>query len=306
MAIRIDEVKKIIKKLNKIYNDTDISIFSMDDSQQDKLKNEIHKLHTILKEKYLIYYNQNIDINIDDLIILDEHFINDTSGLNELLPSDYKVPSYYYNKTYNEEVIISQGIFQDDNDYIINKITSNFKRNIYDANQIDVPLNIFLPEEELIEHIKFLKKNEKKIKSPNKLLDKNIQESKKVKNYPKKQTAIKLADMFFVYDYVTALLKEDEYCNNLMLNEYIENKNRVKKSKSYTIDEKKEQYKTLLEEYEDNKVVTKIQNIFKDFDEKIDNINFKSSTAAKYYYAIKPYIEDHKYPELLTGESVIE
>ena len=49
-----------------------------------------------------------------------------------------------------------------------------------------------------------------------------------------------------------------------------------------------------------------MEDIFKDFDEPMENINFKGSTASNYYYALKPYIEECRYPEFLTGESIIK
>ena len=168
-----------------------------------------------------------------------------------------------------------------------------------------------LPEDELVEYIKHIKKtlsdeNSKELKTPNKLLGKKIKDAEKTANYPKKPTAKKLADMFFVYDYVTEKLKEHRYCIKLMEDEYNENKNKIKNSTLYTTKDKKIQLQALLEEHEENKTTVKIEDIFKDFDEPIKNINFKSSTASNYYYALKPYIEEFRYPEFLTGESIIE
>ena len=149
-------------------------------------------------------------------------------------------------------------------------------------------------------------KKSKRLKSPNKLLGKEVKNAEKTANYPKKPTTKKLADMFFVYDYVTTKLEELTSDSQLMINEYEEEKENIEKSTEYTTREKKIQLQVLLEVHEKNKTPKRIENIFKNFDEPIEGIDFKSSTASNYYYALKPYIEEPRYSEFLTGESIIE
>ena len=112
--------------------------------------------------------------------------------------------------------------------------------------------------------------------------------------------------MFFVYDYVTAKLEELKSDNQLMIEEYNENKENIKNDKSCTTKEREIQLKELLKEYEKNKTSIKVENIFKNFNKPMKGIDFKSSTASNYYYALKPYIEELRYSEFLTGESIIE
>ncbi len=147
---------------------------------------------------------------------------------------------------------------------------------------------------------------EQELKSPNKLLGKEVKNAEKNANYPKKPTTKKLADMFFVYDYVTAKLEELKSDNQLMIEEYNENKENIKNDKSCTTKEREIQLKELLKEYEKNKTSIKVENIFKNFNKPMKGIDFKSSTASNYYYALKPYIEELRYSEFLTGESIIE
>ena len=84
--------------------------------------------------------------------------------------------------------------------------------------------------------------------------------------------------------------------------EYNENKENIKNDKSCTTKEREIQ----LKEYEKNKTSIKVENIFKNFNKPMKGIDFKSSTASNYYYALKPYIEELRYSEFLTGESIIE
>ncbi len=94
---------------------------------------------------------------------------------------------------------------------------------------------------------------EQELKSPNKLLGKEVKNAEKNANYPKKPTTKKLADMFFVYDYVTAKLEELKSDNQLMIEEYNENKENIKNDKSCTTKEREIQLKELLKEYEKKK-----------------------------------------------------
>lgn len=159
-------------------------------------------------------------------------------------------------------------------------LSQNTQKMIYDTNQINVALNMSLPEDELVEYIKYIKKTlsdekSKKLKSPNKLLGKEVKDAEKTANYPKKPTVKKLADMFFVYDYITAKLEELKSDSQLMTEEYNENKENIKNDKSCTTKEKEIQLEELLKEYEENKTSIKVENIFKDFDKPIKGIDLK-------------------------------
>lgn len=285
-----------------------------------------------LKNKYYIHYDQNT-VNIPEienpfkekdfsgmsLENIEEEFLDAlyspmmkhvSGSIGKFLHGeDY--PLYKSDHNIYEGFVTARGIDPKCKTFDISSINTYFQRKIYDTNQINVALNMSLPEDELVEYIKHIKKtlsdeNSKELKSPNKLLGKKVKDAEKTVNYPKKPTPKKLADMFFVYDYVIEKLKEHEYCMQLMDEEYNENKKNIKNSKEYTTQEKQIQLQELLAEYEENKVTIKVEDIFKDFDESMEGINFKSSTASNYYYALKPYIEDCRYPEFLTGESIIE
>lgn len=286
----------------------------------------------ILKNKYYIHYDQKA-VNIPE--IENPFKEKDFSGMSlEDIEEEFSdalrspmmkhvsgaIGKFLHGEEYSlyksdhniyEGFVTARGIYPEAKTFNISSINTYFQRKIFDTNQTNVALNMSLPEEELVAYIKHIKKtlsneNSKELKSPNKLLGKEVKDAEKTANYPKKPTAKKLADMFFVYDYVIEKLKEHEYCMQLMADEYNENKKNIKNSKEYTTKEKKIQLQELLAEYEENKVTVKVEDIFKDFDDPIEGINFKSSTASNYYYALKPYIYDCRYPEFLTGESIIE
>lgn len=286
----------------------------------------------ILKSKYYIHYDQNA-VNIPEI---ENPFKKDVAGISieefeaefsdalsspmmkhiagkigEFLSDDGSYSSYKSDHNIYDGFVTARGIEPKCTTFNISSINSHFQRKVYDTNQINVALNMSLEEDELVEYIKHIKKtlsdeNTKDLKSPNKLFGKDTSKAQKTDNFPVTQTSAKLADMFFVYDYITARLKEDEYCSQLMTDEYNENKNNVKNSTKYTSRDKAIQLEALKEEYDENQSTTKVKEILEDFDESIEGINFKGSAASKRYYSLKPYIEECRYPEFLTGESVIE
>lgn len=302
------------------------------EKKSQKFKKFFDKGVSILKNNYNIHYNQNLlyipeienpfkDRDFDGMSeeeILEEYEDALRAPMSKYISGNIgkflhgeEYPHYKSEHNLYEGFVTDRGINPRCKTFDISNINTNFQRKIYDTNQINVALNMSLPEEELVAYIKHIKKtlsdeNSKELKSPNKLLGKEVKDAEKTANYPKKPTAKKLADMFFVYDYVIEKLKEHEYCMQLMDDEYNENKKSIKNSKEYTTKEKQIQLQELLTEYEENKVTIKVEDIFKDFDDPREDTNFKSSTASNYYYALKPYIEECRYPEFLTGESIIE
>ena len=286
----------------------------------------------ILKNEYYIHYDQN-KVNIPE--IENPFKEKDFEGMSfEEIHEDFsdalcspmmkhisgaigkflhgeEYPLYKSDHNIYEGFVTARGINPRCKTFDISCINTHFQRKIYDTNQINVALNMSLPEDELVEYIKHIKKTlsdkkSKRLKSPNKLLGKEVKDAEKTANYPKKPTTKKLADMFFVYDYVTAKLEELTSDSQLMIDEYNEEKENIEKSTEYTTREKKIQLQALLEVHEKNKTPKRIENVFKDFDEPMEGIDFKSSTASNYYYALKPYIEELRYSEFLTGESIIE
>ena len=285
-----------------------------------------------LKNKYYIHYDQN-KVSIPEIEnpfkekdfngmafeeIKEEFFDALRSPMMKHISGDIgkflhgeAYPHYKSDHNIYEGFVTARGIETRCKTFNISNINTYFQRKIYDTNQINVALNMTLPEDELVEYIKHIKRtlsDEKsnKLKSPNNLLGREVKDAERTSNYPKKPTTKKLADMFFVYDYVTAKLEELTSDSQLMIDEYNEEKENIEKSTEYTTREKKIQLQALLEVHEKNKTPIRVESVFKNFDKPIEGIDFKSSTASNYYYALKPYIEELRYSEFLTGESIIE
>lgn len=347
----VKELIKDITNIKLVQDNTRKFINSNIDSLFDPLNNEIenkipesilkkyHKYESLymewielLKNKYYIHYDQNkVSIpeienpfkekNFEGMSFEEIHeefsdalrspmIKHISGGIGKFLHGE-EYPLYKSDHNIYKGFVTARGINSRCKTFDISNINTHFQRKIYDTNQINVALNMSLPEDELVEYIKYIKKTlsdekSKKLKSPNKLLGKEVKDAEKTANYPKKPTVKKLADMFFVYDYITAKLEELKSDSQLMTEEYNENKENIKNDKSCTTKEKEIQLEELLKEYEENKTSIKVENIFKDFDKPIKGIDFKSSTASNYYYALKPYIEECRYSEFLTGESIIE
>ena len=340
----ISNIKLVQDHVRKITTPSIDSLFETGDNETEKkfpdstLKKYqeyeiIYKdLIMLLKDKYYLYFDQNT-VNIPEienpfkdkdfsgmpLEDIEEEFsdalrspmMKHISGAVGKFLHGEEYPLYKSDHSIYEGFITARGINPRCKTFDISSINTHFQRKIYDTNQINIALNMSLPEDELVEYIKHIKKtlsdeNSKKLKTPNKLLGKDVQEAKKTKNYLIKPTTQQLADMFFVYDYVYSRLKQIEHARNLIDQEYKHNQDQIKNDWTLKDSEKKIQLKELKNEYDGNKVTLGIKDIFKDFDKPMENINFKDSNASKYYYALKPYIEKCRYPEFLTGESIIE
>lgn len=303
------------------------------EKQRQKFKETFDEGIRILKNKYYIHYNQNA-VNIPEIenpfkekdfsgmsleeiqeefsYALHSPMMTHISGAVGKFLHGEEYPLYKSDHNIYEGFVTARGINPRCKTFDISSINTHFQRKVYDINQINVALNMSLPEDELVEYIKHIKKtlsdkNSKELKSPNKLLGKDVQGAKKTKYYPKKQTATKLADMFFVYDYVNKRLKQIDNDRSYIDQKYKEDKEEIKNDPLYNSDDKIEQLKVLQQEYSENKVDIGLEEIFKEIVDSVEDIGFTSaSTASNYYYALKPYIEECRYPEFLTGESIIE
>jgi hypothetical protein len=169
---------------------------------------------------------------------------------------------------------------------------------------ITININIGLPLTELIAQITKIKSNFDNeiviVKAPIELLGETLEDATPKKDYPKKPTAQKMADMFFIYDYVKVRLKniqEENKNNAIELEEEIEN---IKKY--HTGADRKKRIAYAKAEHLESNIDTKITDIFKE-DELTKILNLSGANISKLYYAIKPYIDDLKYKELITGVS---
>ena len=177
------------------------------------------------------------------------------------------------------------------------EIETNFKKQLLLPlgidNQISININPNLPKNELLAYISKIKddfdKDNSIIKTPLELLGKDL---KKVEN--SKINKMLIADKFFIYDYVTARNKEIEKSNKLYKEEYEEEIQRIKNNPYLTREDKQIQLKNLKKDFKADTSIRK--------DELLEDIEgFPKGTAKRYYYDIKPFIDDCKYKELITG-----
>ena len=160
------------------------------------------------------------------------------------------------------------------------------------AKKRSVEIDFSLPLEEITDFIKILKKEHKDeeiIKNPLELLGMDFEKSNN-----KKMNKKLIADKFFIYDYVASRLKQIKEDNLLMYEEYEEQKQEILNNKYIDSNDRKIQLKELKREFEENTNVRK-DEVFEDIE------GFSSGTAKRYYYDIKPFIDDCKYKELITG-----
>ncbi len=173
---------------------------------------------------------------------------------------------------------------------------------------IKININLALPLNELEAQIRLLKNSfdndSSIIQSPIELLGVELQEAEPTKNFPKKPKAVQMADMFFIYDYVTARMQEVEEYNERYKTVYQEKLHSIKNNKDLSTIEKKIQELEAKKEYYEAKSESTIKTICEE-DEVCSQVNLKGDRVYQLYLAIKPYIEECRYKELLTGVSVL-
>ncbi len=170
-----------------------------------------------------------------------------------------------------------------------------------------INLNLNLPKNELLDYVstiidEYEKGHSSWIMSPLELigLDRskgnrmNINKNKINKNKINKNL---IAKKFFVYDYVTKRLEQIEENNQCYIDEYEYELNLINNNQYISPKHRDIQIKEIKKELHQN-TKTNIMDIFTDLEE-FENI--EKETARRYYYNIKPYIDDLKYKELITG-----
>lgn len=181
------------------------------------------------------------------------------------------------------------------------KVIEMFKRpklKLYplDTNETILEVNLNRPLGELLSLIKHIKEDIEEndlLKAPIELLGEDLDKS------DTKISKKKLADKFFVYDYVTARLKQINKDNQDAKDIFEIEKEDINSNNSLDADHKKYLIKEAEKEMKECLVSTNPTYIF--LEEELKS-QIASGTASKYYYRImKPYIHDMKYKELITG-----
>ncbi|MFK5936818.1 MAG: hypothetical protein QM497_00330 [Sulfurimonas sp.] len=169
-------------------------------------------------------------------------------------------------------------------------------------------IDVSKPLDEIISYIKHIKKDLETnniLKAPIELLgEEELQQATSTKNYPKKPKAKKMADMFFIYDYVKARQNKIKELNTDEELRYKDELQRITDDKDLSTKEKKIQKATCKAEHIPSIIDTKVTDIFKE-ETLLNQLKMSSENISKMYYAIKPYIDDCKYKELITGVSTL-
>lgn len=309
MAIRNKEVKKILSK---------ILLCQYKESNKIDIKKELHEKFFI-DSSIIDYVSEKITF-----IVLRESYIKEIDTdktkyyfISELIDKLEFIYEYYYNNEllddYNHIPLQEHKYHNNSRHPLLNKVL-NYKVNqktpytiveiplfkrpkVYPPDNInydiDLKVNFNLPKDELKAYIEKIKdefdKDNSIIKTPLELLGGDFEKSSN-----KKINKKLIVDKFFIYDYVTAMKKEVEESNNLKYNEYEQEFHIIKNNPYLNSNDRNIQLKELKKEFEEN-VNSRIEELFADIED------FTPATAKRYYYDIKPFIDDCKYKELITG-----
>lgn len=428
MAVRNKEIKEKLNRCNRI----GIIKIKLEKRYRDKyfLKpNPMLVNGELVLSKKLTYYTRLADTLTLELItkylIYPDNYKIKNTGLEDVLLLEKilnkPLSKYKTNQVLHNELTISQGIEKEKDSFDIGSINLKFKRQVYDTNQMEVIINFSLPKKETQQYLKHIldtiySSDKRMIKSPKVLCGKKVKGATKTDNFPEIPTALKLSNMFFVYDYVTArfdieqskksdIEKEDDkeerdtilkteifhevadvaYEQYLEELEEIHSEDIIKVSSddkfsiktiiddvkllSYTeiIEDLRKQYpikkrgisfKKILDyitlsldktksldkieidkirkKYTKKKIDSKNNDIFKELElllyknqimilqqkysnrimdsksdcifdniKQLEDLKLGGDTVSNYYYAIRPYIEECRYPEFLTGDSIV-
>lgn len=176
-----------------------------------------------------------------------------------------------------------------------------------EAKNVSLHINLSLPHNELMKQMEEIIKNIKSVKSIYEFFNQDlcqINSAKPTKNYPKRPKAEQLADMFFIYDYATYRMKEVKEYNERYKAELDEKLSFIKNDKTLTAKEKKIQEMEAKKEFIEAKSEAKIKSICNE-DDVCNQVGLQGDSVYKYYLAIKPYIEEKRYKELITGVSIL-
>ena len=157
------------------------------------------------------------------------------------------------------------------------------------SNKVSIEIDLNLPKKEILKFIEIFLEEKKYLHTPLELLGEVFEKSDN-----KKINKKLIADKFFIYDYVTARQEEIIKNNEFLYEEYEEVKQEIKNNPYLEKRERDIQIKELKREFEENRNSRVIEIVE-------GNENFAPGTAKNYYYDIKPFIDDCRYKELITG-----
>ena len=332
MCIRNKEVKKL---LNIIINKFD-EIFEANEFEFIINKEAIEKECNELK-KYGIGFNTLSSILTDIFYEINDIEVG-KSSLNILYENDLILDrkDYLYVDLIDDGIV---GVLENGDeeiipykqmnlDYIplIKKSYSRPTLKIDKSKIFKVELDLSLPKEELLDYVSKIKddfnnKTNAMIRTPIDLLiyDSSLMEyigkenntseinrkldaledillDDKTDNSNIKKLKKKLiADKFFIYDYLKARQEQIKQMNNQIIEEY---EDKIQNIKNDSEDNKTSRINYLKKELSQDRINTTDTQILEELKE-IENIPY--GTARRHYDDIRPYIDNCKYKELITG-----
>ncbi len=166
----------------------------------------VNKLKMELEENYFIPYDGRSVIleGMEDEINLSNYFEPDSSQsrhINEILSDNSKD---YYKDSYSvvDGYEVYQGAYDGDKNFNFNKIYPNFKRPLRTFNQMEFPINISLPKEEILAYIEKIKDNYDNKSSSIKNIFELLEEDINIDTIDyKNMSAKEWADCLYIYDY---------------------------------------------------------------------------------------------------------
>ncbi|MCT7587036.1 hypothetical protein [Aliarcobacter butzleri] len=330
MCIRNKEVKKILKSITnkrdeiieffEDYEEYNLEVVSNECNElikygiNDKVILEIFS-NILNKESNIKIGKSGISIEYENDLILDRKkdylyvdLIDDgivgvlENGDEEIIPykqmnldyiplikKSYSRPTLKIDKSKIFKVELNLSLPREELLDYVSKIKDDFN-NKTNA-MIRTPIDLLIYDSSLMEYIG--KENNtseinRKLDSLEDILLDDKTDNSNMKKFKKKL----IADKFFVYDYVTKRLEQIEDSIKNYTIEYEEKKEDINKSPYYTKQDKLIQIRELKKELEENINQRKIE-IFEEFED------IPKGTAKRYYYDIKPFIDDLKYKELI-------
>lgn len=305
LAIRNSNIRNLVEKYLKIGFDS----FYIKESDNDikLLKDYGFNYEAMINTEVLQVFKE--EINLFSKISTNTVYTNDilkNNTINNALVY-YKKDNFFLIDFEDKSFIPNKINNNDINKDYIHTLRFNLKRpKLYlQENKIfKVAINLNLPKDELITYISKIKDefdNDKSIiKTPLELLGEDFEylENKNIKQNSNKLNKKLIADKFFVYDYVTARKQQVEEMNNQIVEEY---EDEIQNIKNDYEDNKTSRINNLKKELSQNIINTTDKQILEELN-KEENISY--GTARRYYDDIRPFIDDCKYKELITGRII--
>lgn len=333
MCIRNKEVKKILKSIT---NKRDEIIEFFEDYEEYNLEivsNECNELikyginnkvilgifsNILNKESNIKIGKSSIDVEYENDLILDRKkdflyvdLIDDgivgvlENGDEEIIPykqmnldyiplikKSYSRPTLKIDKSKIFKVELDLSLPKEELLDYVSKIKDDFNNKT--NTMIRTPIDLLIYDSSLMEYIG-KENNTSEINRKLDALEDILLDDKTDNSNIKKLKKKLIADKFFIYDYLKARQEQIKQMNNQIIEEY---EDKIQNIKNDSEDNKTSRINYLKKELSQDRINTTDTQILEELKE-IENIPY--GTARRYYDNIRPYIDNCKYKELITG-----